>query len=171
MILGIGTDIADCVRVGSIYAKHGHHFVKNILTPAELERMAAAIRSLQQPDILFVNDELVVSSNPSQSPRETVVQMTLDANAAPLELDFPISGDDYISIDDPLINGSIMVSRCDESEYVMDIQLRLCDIDGTATTIQELLTFTTDGHVRNVGDSRLIRLEIHPLLFSDDDMG
>ena len=23
MILGIGTDIADCVRVGSIYAKHG----------------------------------------------------------------------------------------------------------------------------------------------------
>ena len=41
MILGIGTDIADCVRVGSIYAKHGHHFVKNILTPAELDRMAA----------------------------------------------------------------------------------------------------------------------------------
>ena len=40
MIFGIGTDIADCVRVGSIYAKHGHHFVKNILTPAELERMA-----------------------------------------------------------------------------------------------------------------------------------
>ena len=41
MIFGIGTDIADCVRVGSIYAKHGHHFVKNILTPSELERMAA----------------------------------------------------------------------------------------------------------------------------------
>ena len=41
MILGIGTDIADCVRVGSIYAKHGHHFVKNILTPSELERMAS----------------------------------------------------------------------------------------------------------------------------------
>lgn len=40
MIFGIGTDIADCNRVGSIYAKHGHHFVKNILTPAELERMA-----------------------------------------------------------------------------------------------------------------------------------
>ena len=40
MIFGIGTDIADCARVGSIYAKHGHHFVKNILTPAELERMA-----------------------------------------------------------------------------------------------------------------------------------
>ena len=40
MIFGIGTDIADCVRVGSIYAKHGHHFVRNILTPAELERMA-----------------------------------------------------------------------------------------------------------------------------------
>ena len=40
MIFGIGTDIADCVRVGSIYAKHGRHFVKNILTPAELERMA-----------------------------------------------------------------------------------------------------------------------------------
>ena len=40
MIFGIGTDIADCVRVGTIYAKHGHHFVKNILTPAELERMA-----------------------------------------------------------------------------------------------------------------------------------
>ena len=40
MIFGIGTDIADCTRVGSIYAKHGHHFVKNILTPAELERMA-----------------------------------------------------------------------------------------------------------------------------------
>lgn len=40
MIYGIGTDIADCVRVGSIYAKHGHHFVKNILTPAELERLA-----------------------------------------------------------------------------------------------------------------------------------
>ena len=41
MIYGIGTDIADCVRVGSIYAKHGHHFVKNILTPAELERLAS----------------------------------------------------------------------------------------------------------------------------------
>ena len=40
MIFGIGTDIADCARVGSIYAKHGHHFVKNILTPVELERMA-----------------------------------------------------------------------------------------------------------------------------------
>ena len=40
MIFGIGTDIADCNRVGSIYAKHGHHFVKNILTPAELDRMA-----------------------------------------------------------------------------------------------------------------------------------
>ena len=40
MIFGIGTDIADCARVGAIYAKHGHHFVKNILTPAELERMA-----------------------------------------------------------------------------------------------------------------------------------
>ena len=41
MIYGIGTDIADCVRVGSIYAKHGHHFVRNILTPAELERLAS----------------------------------------------------------------------------------------------------------------------------------
>ncbi|MBR4255400.1 MAG: holo-ACP synthase [Lentisphaeria bacterium] len=40
MIFGIGTDIADCARVGAIYAKHGHHFVRNILTPAELERMA-----------------------------------------------------------------------------------------------------------------------------------
>ena len=41
MIYGIGTDIADCVRVGSIYAKHGHHFVKTILTPAELERLTS----------------------------------------------------------------------------------------------------------------------------------
>ena len=46
MIYGIGTDIADCARVGSIYAKHGHHFVKNILTPAELERLA----ELKKPD-------------------------------------------------------------------------------------------------------------------------
>ena len=46
MIYGIGTDIADCARVGSIYAKHGHHFVKNILTPTELERLA----ELRKPD-------------------------------------------------------------------------------------------------------------------------
>lgn len=39
MIFGIGNDLADIERVGRIYERHGFHFVKNILTPAELEMM------------------------------------------------------------------------------------------------------------------------------------
>ena len=36
MIYGIGTDIVEVERVEKIYTRHGHHFVKNILTPREL---------------------------------------------------------------------------------------------------------------------------------------
>jgi holo-[acyl-carrier protein] synthase len=36
MIFGIGADIVEVERVEKIYARHGHHFVKNILTPREL---------------------------------------------------------------------------------------------------------------------------------------
>lgn len=39
MIFGIGNDLADIDRVGKIYDRHGHHFLKNILTPTELEMM------------------------------------------------------------------------------------------------------------------------------------
>lgn len=39
MILGIGTDIAECERVMKIYEKYGHQFIRNILTPKELELM------------------------------------------------------------------------------------------------------------------------------------
>lgn len=39
MIFGIGNDLADCDRVGRINEKFGMHFLKNILTPKELELM------------------------------------------------------------------------------------------------------------------------------------
>ncbi len=39
MILGIGTDIAECQRVMRIYEKYGEHFIRNILTPQELDLM------------------------------------------------------------------------------------------------------------------------------------
>lgn len=39
MIIGIGTDITECERPIKIYEKYGHQFIRNILTPNELELM------------------------------------------------------------------------------------------------------------------------------------
>ncbi len=41
MIFGIGNDLCDCERIASIYEKHGLHFLKNVLTPKELDLMAS----------------------------------------------------------------------------------------------------------------------------------
>ena len=37
MLIGIGTDILEINRVESVYQRHGHNFIKRILTIAEIE--------------------------------------------------------------------------------------------------------------------------------------
>lgn len=41
MIYGIGTDIAEIARVEKVYAKHGSHFIENLLTPEEIKILEA----------------------------------------------------------------------------------------------------------------------------------
>ena len=45
MIFGIGTDVVQLARVEATYARHGEHFVRRLLMPAE----EIAVRSYRRP--------------------------------------------------------------------------------------------------------------------------
>ena len=127
-----------CIMGVCLRMTHRHPAVQDNLQPLEI---AEAI--FPETGVALVNGELVTYDRQEENTADYCLKMRLSSHdgTAPMAIDAVISDNDYVTIGNGPVTGDLLISRCSDSEAVIDFSLNF----GNERSLKDIIAVQKSG--------------------------
>ena len=127
-----------CILGVCLRMSHRHSVSQDSLQPLEI---AEAI--FPETGVALVNGELVTYDRQEENTADYCLKMRLSSHdgTAPMAIDVVVSENDYVTIGNGPVTGDLLISRCSDSEAVIDFSLNF----GNERSLKDIIAVQKSG--------------------------
>ena len=148
-----------CILGVCLRMSHRHSVSQDSLQPLEI---AEAI--FPETGVALVNGELVTYDRQEENKADYCLKMRLSNHdgTAPMAIDVVVSENDYVTIGNGPVTGDLLISRCSDSEAVIDFSLNF----GNERSLKDIIAVQKSGEqftANSVSKDYILELQILPI--------
>ena len=148
-----------CILGVCLRMSHRHSVSHDSLQPLEI---AEAI--FPETGVALVNGELVTYDRQEENTADYCLKMRLSSHdgTAPMAIDVVVSDNDYVTIVNGPVTGDLLISRCSDSEAVIDFSLNF----GNERFLKDIIAVPKSGEhftANSASKDYILELQILPI--------
>jgi hypothetical protein len=148
-----------CILGVCLRMSHRHPAGQDSLQPLEI-----AEAFFPETGVALVNGELVTYDRQEENTADYCLKMRLSSHdgTAPMAIDVVVSDNDYVTIGNGPVTGALLISRCSDSEAVIDFSLNF----GNERSLKDIIAVQKSGEQFTANASSkdyILELQILPI--------